>query len=243
MKIKLLILQILICSVSFAQEKSYRFVYDFHQNVELDEETKRSHAKDFLVKIQNALNESYEFEIIASEKFSFLKLIEKINNGQSEDVIRLHPDPKWLLVDFQENETFNFIEVADAYLKDSIQTIQLKPTRNKKVILGIESREFTAEKDNYDYSFWLAQQNGITVSPIEYQFKGYIVLELNVKSKRLPEYSSSKDQQYILKEITEEKLPFNYNKIIPKKTKTKDEIDALIKKIHEMIDDDNGVEK
>jgi len=241
MKIKLLILQILICSVSFAQEKSYRFVYDFHQNVVLDEETKKSHAKDFLVKIQNALNESYEFEIIASEKFSLLKLIEKIKNEQSGDVIRIHPEPEWLLVDFQKNETFNFTQSADAYIKDSIQTIQLTPTRNKKVILGIEAREFTVEKGNYDYSFWLAQQNGITVSPIEYQFKGYIILELNVKSKRLPEYNSSKDQQYILKEITEEKLPFNYNKTIPKKTITKEELEILINKRKQMLE--SGVEK
>lgn len=227
-------------SFSFAQEKSYRFVYDFHQNTELDEDSKKGYSRDFMSKIQHALNESYEFEVIAMENFSFLKLKEKIKNEQTEGVIRLEPEPKWLLIDFQKNETFNFSEVSNSYVKDSVQSLSLKPTRNKKVILGIEAKEYTADFNNYNYTLWLAQQNGITVSPVDLQFKNYIVLEFEMKNQA-KENETSEYKHYILKEIIEEKSPFNYKKLIPKKTITKEELKAYLDKMHEEID--NSVDK
>lgn len=224
-----------------AQEKSYRFVYDFHQQVVLNEESRNGYAKEFVAKIQDAFNESYEFDLVASKDFSFLKLRDKVKNGQTEGIIKIEPDLKWFLIDFSTNETYNFMDQGNAYIKDSIETLQLKPTRNKKTILGIETREFTAETDDFYYSFWLTQQNGITVSPIQYQFKGYIVVEVDLVHKLLPNEDGKMEQQFILKEIKEEKSVFNFKKLKPKKTMTKKQFQEFLDKADEI--DDNSLDR
>jgi len=236
MKKNCLLILLFIVSICNAQEKSYRFVYDFHQQVVLNEESKKGYDKDFFSKINDALNRSYEFDLLSSKDFSFIKLREKIKNGQTEDVITLEPDLSWCLIDFDRNEIYKYNEVIDVYIKDSIQTLQLKPTKNKKTILGREVKEFLVETDNIFYSFWLARQNGTTISPIEYQFKDYIVFEIDIAYKRKSQLDTKMEQQYILKEIEESKNSIDYNKLKPKKTVTVKEFKELSDKVNKNSD-------
>ena len=76
MKQLFVITLIILSSVVFGQEKTYRFLYDFHQKTILDKaENPQMSSDDYLV-FMAELNKSYEVEVTASSTNSIIKLIE-----------------------------------------------------------------------------------------------------------------------------------------------------------------------
>ncbi len=154
----------------FGQENTYRFLYDIHQETIFNDEMKKNTPKDFLPEIVNAFNESYEFEVLASKNYSFVKLIEKVKNSQN-DAVRIYPEPNWLLNDFEHNKSYEFAEYGDTYVVDSIKIEGLKPTKEMKEILGLQAKKFIFENGEFyqspgnDYSSHLAMSwNGSRIS-------------------------------------------------------------------------------
>ena len=235
---QLLILSLIIfSSLVFGQDKTYRFLYDFHQKTTLTNDERMYNEADFIVLYEKELNKSYEVEVVTNSEFSLIKTVEKLDNSQTGQFLYFGPVPKWYLVDFKNNKSFK--ESHGQYVSDTISHIKITPTRNTKTVLGIEAKEFTAENENYIYSFWLAKQNGITVSPVYFQFNGYIVLELHIKSKLYEKEGGSNNIQYKLKEIDEQ--VFNLKKEIPKRYLSIQESKDLYDKTMKM--NNVGVEK
>ncbi len=227
---------IILANFSFAQEKTYRFLYDFHQ---VYEPGKNNNSK-YNTTIKEELNKSYEIEVFSNDNLSFIKLIDIISNSQTGMFMNIKPEPNWLLIDNIQNLTYekgNNVNQKFIYLQDSIQTIKLNSTGNKKTILGIIGEEYKAETDEYSYSFWLADFHQISVSPIYFQFKNLIVLELRIISKLAIENGGKREMHYLLKDKKEEK--FNFKKLTPKKFTTKSDY----KKMLETQSETEGVEK
>lgn len=225
----------------FGQENTYRFLYDIHQETIFNDEMKKNTPKDFLPEIVNAFNESYEFEVLASKNYSFVKLIEKVKNSQN-DAVRIYPEPNWLLNDFEHNKSYEFAEYGDTYVVDSIKIEGLKPTKEMKEILGLQAKKFIFENDEFYYEIWLAKMNGITVSPYYFQFKNFVVVELFKKFKKVEEGGGKMEKRYLLKEMSQEKKPTDFIKLIPKKVLTPKELQEKIDKINQMSQN-NEVEK
>ena len=234
---KLFVITVIIFSnIVCAQEKTYRFLYDFHQKGKLTTFERVNNSPEFAQLFEESKNRSYEIEVIVNRTNSLIKILEKVNNSQEGFFSGSSPLPKWLLVDFVHNLTFE--EKQNLYVQDSISTLQLTPTRNTKTILGIKAKEFTYENDDYTYSFWLAKQNEITVSPIYFQFNGYVLLEASINDKAYEKEGGERKLFYVLKEIKEQ--DFNFNKIIPKKSIS---ILEYNKKMEQLKEDSRGVER
>ena len=228
MKHKLILLLLLLSIGLFAQEKSYRFLYDFHQITKLDRtENLRLSSEDFAVVVAE-LNRSYEVEVVANTMTSFIKVLEKVDNAQEKSFIKIEPEPKWLFNDFESALSYNHTELFDSYVKDSIQQISLQPTRHIKKILGFDAKKFTAEDEENMYNFWLVKNNDLTVSPLQFQLKGYIILEADVMLKIKNNLQTERKMTYILKDMIEDKTPFNFEKVKPKKVITKNELNHLL---------------
>ncbi len=243
MKQLLILTLIIFSSAVFAQEKTYRFLYDFHQKTILDRaENPNMPADDYAI-IVAELNKSYEVEVTANSLNSLVKLVEKINNEQNKSFISIEPEPNWLLNDFETNNSYENSVGVGTYMKDSVKSITLKPTRNSKKILGFDAKEFIAEDAACNYHFWLVKHQNLTVSPIFFQFKGYIVVEAEIINKKPKDSKiiSERKVSYILKNMSEEK-PLDFEKLIPKKFMTKAEYNALIeqreKEINNRVDKD-----
>ena len=242
MKKIFLLTLIIFSSAVFGQEKTYRFLYDFHQKTILDKaENPQMSSDDYLV-FMAELNKSYEVEVTASSTNSIIKLIEKINNEQNKSFITIEPEPAWLLNDFKANNSFENITGAGAFIKDSIKSITFKPTRNSKKILGLDAKEFIAEDASCNYHFWLVKHQNLTVSPIYFQFKGYVVVEAEIINKNSKDSKTITERKmsYVLKNMSEEKS-FDFEKITPKKFMTKAEYDTMIEQREKEIN--RGVEK
>ncbi|MDM1299141.1 hypothetical protein HXZ94_11625 [Empedobacter falsenii] len=241
---QLLILTLIIFSnIVFAQDKTYRFLYDFHQKTILDRaENPNMPADDYAI-IVAELNKSYEVEVTANSLNSLVKLVEKINNEQNKSFISIEPEPNWLLNNFETNNSYENSVGAGTYIKDSVKSITLKPTRNSKKILGLDAKEFIAEDALCNYHFWLVKHQNLTVSPVFFQFKGYVVVEAEIINKKPKDSKTISERKvsYILKNMSEEK-PFDFEKLIPKKFMTKAEYNALIeqreKEINNRVDKD-----
>lgn len=227
---------IILANFSFAQEKTYRFLYDFHQVYE----AKNNKQNSISDAVNEELNKSFEFEVFANDNLSFIKLIDIISNSQTGMFMNIKPEPNWLLVDNTSKLTYEKGDNANQkfiYLQDSIQTIKLNSTGGKKTILGIVGEEYKTETEEYNYTFWLGNFNGITASPIYYQFKNLIVLELRIISKLAIENGGKREIHYLLKDKKEEK--FNFKKLTPNKFTTKSDY----KKMLETQSETEGVEK
>ena len=198
-------------------------------------------ADDYAI-IVAELNKSYEVEVTADSSNSLIKLVEKINNEQNKSFIKIEPEPNWLLNNFKANYSFENSAGVGTYIKDSIKSITFKPTRNSKKVLGLDAKEFIAEDASSNYSFWLVKHQNLTVSPIYFQFKGYVVVEVEIMNKKPKDSKTITEQKvsYILKNMSEEKS-LDFGKLIPKKYMTKVEYDALIEQRTKEMN--NGVEK
>ncbi|WP_313383514.1 hypothetical protein [Chishuiella sp.] len=230
MKKNCLLLLLFIVSICNAQDKSYRFVYDLNQEMIMTEEMKNLNPKNLIPDIQNAFNESYVYDVVTSENASLLKIREKVYNSQNKG-IHIEPEPKWLLIDYANNETTNFTRLGDSYIMDSIKTLQLKPTKNNKIILGMPAREFTAEYEDNFYSIWLSRFNSLTVSPIIFQFKNYIVSEITIVNKKVEEEGGKMIKRYVLSDLSEDKTKIDYKKMKPKNVLTTKEYNDFMEKL------------
>ncbi|MGL5234181.1 MAG: hypothetical protein ACRC8Z_05425 [Empedobacter falsenii] len=213
---------IFLSSFSFAQEKIYRFLYDFHQVYE----TKNKQTDISAVKEE--LNKSFELEVFANKNQSFIKLIDVVRNSQANFFLDIKPEPNWLLIDEASNLTYEKATNANQnfkFLQDSIQRIQVLPTGQEKTILGIRAKEYKTETEKYDYTFWLGDFDGISASPIYFQFKDLVVVELKIIFKDVLENGNRREITYQLKDKKE--AIFNFKKNIPKKYTTKKELDKL----------------
>lgn len=243
MKQFIIITLIIFSSLVFAQEKTYHFLYDFHQKTILDRaENPNMPADDYAIIVEE-LNKSYEVEVTANSLNSLVKLVEKINNEQNKSFISIESEPNWLLNDFETNNSYENSVGVGTYIKDSVKSITLKPTRNSKKILGLDAKEFIAEDASCNYHFWLMKHQNLTVSPIFFQFKGYVVVEAEIINKKPKDSKTISERKvsYILKNMSEEK-PFDFEKLIPKKFMTKAEYNALIeqreKEMNNRVDKD-----
>lgn len=233
---------IFLANFSFAQEKTYNFLYDFHQKTILDKAENPNMSSEIHAIVTAEMNKSYEVEVVSNSTYSFIKLVEKINNEQNKSFIKIEPEPNWLLNDFEMNNSYENSVGVGAYIKDSVKSITFKPTRNSKNILGLDAKEFIAEDASYNYHFWLVKHQNLTVSPIYFQFKGYVVVEAEIINKKAKDskVNTERKMSYVLKNMSEVK-PYNFEKLIPKKFMTKVEYDALIEqRIKEM---NNNVDK
>ena len=233
---------VLFSSLVFSQEKSYRFLYDFHQKTILDKAENPAMSADDYAIIVAELNKSYEVEVTADSSNSLIKLVEKINNEQNKSFIKIEPEPNWLLNNFKANYSFENSAGVGTYIKDSIKSITFKPTRNSKKVLGLDAKEFIAEDASCNYHFWLVKHQNLTVSPIYFQFKGYVVVEAEIINKNSKDSKTITERKmsYVLKNMSEEKS-FDFEKLIPKKFMTKAEFDAMIEQREKEIN--RGVEK
>ncbi|MFV0144722.1 hypothetical protein OBJ68_04735 [Empedobacter falsenii] len=111
------------------------------------------------------------------------------------------------------------------FLQDSIQRIQILPTGQEKTILGIRAKEYKTETEIYDYTFWLSDFDGISASPIYFQFKDLVVVELIIIFKEALKNGNRREVTYQLKD--KKSTSFNFKKNIPKKYTTKKELDKL----------------
>lgn len=242
MKKLFVITLIILSSAVFGQEKTYRFLYDFHQKTILDRAENPNMLPDDYAIIVAELNKSYEVEVTANSLNSLVKLVEKINNEQNKSFISIEPEPNWLLNDFETNNSYENSVGVGTYIKDSIKTIIIKPTRNSKKVLGLDAKEFIAEDTSCNYHFWLVKHQNLTVSPIYFQFKGYVVVEAEIINKKSKDSKTITERKmsYVLKNISEEKS-FDFEKLTPKKFMTKAEYDALIEQREKEMN--NRVEK
>ena len=233
---------VLFSSLVFSQEKSYRFLYDFHQKTILDKAENPAMSADDYAIIVAELNKSYEVEVTADSSNSLIKLVEKINNEQNKSFIKIEPEPNWLLNNFKANYSLENSAGVGTYIKDSIKSITFKPTRNSKKVLGLDAKEFIAEDASCNYHFWLVKHQNLTVSPIYFQFKGYVVVEAEIINKNSKDSKTITERKmsYVLKNMSEEKS-FDFEKLIPKKFMTKAEFDAMIEQREKEIN--RGVEK
>lgn len=233
---------ILLANFSLGQEKAYRFLYDFHQDTKLDKAENPNISSDDYVVIVAELNKSYEVEVMANTSFSFVKLVEKINNEQNKSFIKIEPEPKWLLNDFVSDASFKYSDFGTTYFKDSIQTLSVLPTRNSKKVLGLDAKEFIAEDASFNYRFWLVKYKNLTVSPLNFQFKDYILVEAEVVNKKPRDSKTSSERKvtYLLKNM-DEQSSFDFNTLIPKKVMTKLELDNMLKKANDHLN--NEVDK
>ena len=90
---------IILANFSFAQEKTYRFLYDFHQVYEPG----KNNNSEYNTTIKEELNKSYEIEVFSNDNLSFIKLIDIISNSQTEMFMNIKPEPNWLLIDNIQN--------------------------------------------------------------------------------------------------------------------------------------------
>lgn len=226
---------IFLSSFSFAQEKNYRFLYDFHQVYET-----KNKQTNISAAVKEELNKSFEIEVYANKHQSFIKLIDVVRNSQSNFFLDIKPEPNWLLIDRTSNLTYekaNNTNQNFKFLQDSIQKIQLESTGQEKTVLGIRAKQYKAETEKYDYTFWLGDFYGISVSPIYFQFKDLAVVELNIIFKEALENGNKREVTYQLKDKKE--ASFNFKKNIPKKYITKKELD----KLNNEYESNSGVEK
>ncbi|WP_313253703.1 hypothetical protein [Empedobacter sp.] len=214
---------IFLSSFSFAQEKTYRFLYDFHQVYET-----KNKQTDISAAVKEELNKSFELEVFANKNQSFIKLIDVVRNSQANFFLDIKPEPHWLLIDEASNLTYEKATNPNQnfkFLQDSIQRIQVLPTGQEKTILGIRAKEYKTETEKYDYTFWLGDFDGISASPIYFQFKDLVVVELKIIFKDVLENGNRREITYQLKDKKE--AIFNFKKNIPKKYTTKKELDKL----------------
>ncbi|MDM1299142.1 hypothetical protein HXZ94_11630 [Empedobacter falsenii] len=236
MKQLLILTLIIFSSAVFAQEKTYRFLYDLHQVFE----SKSNNQTDVSEAVKEELNKSFELEVFANKNQSFIKLIDVVRNSQASVFLDIKPEPNWLLIDKASNLTYekaSNVNQSFKFLQDSIQRIQVQPTGQEKTVLGIHAKEYKAETEKYDYTFWLGDFNGITASPIYFQFKDLIVVELKIIFKDALENGNKREITYQLKDKKE--ATFNFKKNIPKKYTTKEELNKLNNELESI----SGVEK
>lgn len=227
MKNKLTLLLFLFFLIGInAQEKTYQFLYDYQQEGELtpdDRKLNNSYINDLL---KDALNKNYEIELLVNNKYLLTKVLPRIDNNQNENFIKILPEPAWLFIDFEKNESYE--QHDNLYIKETIPDFKFIPTKNKKTILGLEAREFKFEDENKLYTIWLAKQNDLTVSPTYFQPKGYLVMMYHVFDKSMAKNGGNRESTYQLKEIKETKST-DLGKLIPKKSISKKEFDERMK--------------
>ncbi|MFV0144723.1 hypothetical protein OBJ68_04740 [Empedobacter falsenii] len=80
-----------LANFSFAQEKTYRFLYDFHQVYET-----KNKQTDISAAVKEELNKSFELEVFANKNQSFIKLIDVVRNTQTNFFLDIKPEPNWL---------------------------------------------------------------------------------------------------------------------------------------------------
>ena len=236
MKKIFIITLIILSSVVFGQEKTYRFLYDFHQVFE----TKNKNQTGVSEAVKEELNKSFELEVFANKNQSFIKLIDVVRNSQTHFFLDIKPEPNWLLIDEASNLTYekaSNVNQKFKFLQDSIQRIQVQPTGEEKTVLGIRAKEYKTETEKYDYTFWLGDFNGITASPLYFQFKDLIVLELKIIFKDVLGNGNKREITYQLKDKKE--ATFNFKKNFPKNFTTKEELNKLNNELESI----SGVEK
>ncbi len=226
MKDKFTLLLLLLSIGLFAQEKTYQFLYDYHQKGELAPEVKKRNPSHINEMAEEALNKSFEVELLVTNNYSLVKILPRVNNNQTGNYLEILPEPSWLLIDFEKNESYQQNE--NLFVKDSIEEFNFVPTKNKKIILGLESREFKFEDETKLHTIWLAKQNDLTVSPTYFQPKGYLVMLYHVFDKSMAKNGGNREFTYQLKEIKETKST-DLGKLIPKKSISKKEFDERMK--------------
>ena len=211
-------------------------MYDFHQVFE----TKNKNQTGVSEAVKEELNKSFELEVFANKNQSFIKLIDVVRNSQTHAFLDIKPEPNWLLIDEASNLTYekaSNVNQKFKFLQDSIQRIQVQPTGEEKTVLGIRAKEYKTETEEYDYTFWLGDFNGITASPVYFQFKDLIVLELKIIFKDVLGNGNKREITYQLKDKKE--ATFNFKKNFPKKFTTKEELNKLNNELESI----SGVEK
>lgn len=227
------ILTLLICFFSiilYSQEKTYQFLYDYHQKGELAQEVKKRNPSHITEMATEALNKSFEIEVLTNTTYSLIKVLPRVSNNQSGNYLEILPEPSWLLIDFEKNESYQQNE--NLFIKNSIEEFNFIPTKNKKTILGLESREFKYEDDNKSHTIWLAKQNNLTVSPTFVQPRGFIVTSYNVFDKDMAKAGGNREFTYQLKEIKEIKST-DLSNMIPKKSISKKEFEEYKNRLME----------
>lgn len=206
--------------IVFAQEKTFQLLYDYHQKGELAAEVKKRNPAHMNEMAEEGLNKSFEVEILVNHNYSLVKVLPRVSNNQSGNYFEILPEPSWLLIDFEKNESYQQNE--NLFVKDSIEEFNFVPTKNKKTILGLEAKEFKFEDDTKLHTIWLAKQNNLTASPTYFQPKGYLVMLYHVFYKDMAVKGGHREFTYQLKEIKETKST-DLSKQIPKKSITKKE--------------------
>ena len=155
---------------------------------------------------------------------SFCCLSRRISSSGVEAVffsipvfLDIKPEPNWLLIDEASNLTYekaSNVNQKFKFLQDSIQRIQVQPTGEEKTVLGIRAKEYKTETEEYDYTFWLGDFNGITASPVYFQFKDLIVLELKIIFKDVLGNGNKREISYQLKDKKEATFNFKKNKLV-----------------------------
>lgn len=163
---------------------------------------------------------------MATNNYSLVKILPRENNNQTGNYLEILLEPSWLLIDFEKNESYQQNE--NIFVKDSIEEFNFVPTKNKKIILGLEAREF--KFDTKLHTIWLAKQNNLTVSPTYFQPKGYLVMLYHELDKSMAKNGGNREFTYPLKEIRETKST-DLSKLIPKKSISKKEFEERMKNL------------
>jgi hypothetical protein len=219
----------------FGQEKTYRLLYDFHQVYE-----NKNNKTNVSEALKEELNKSHQIEVFANNNQSFIHLIDVISNSQANIFLDIKPEPNWYLIDRNSSKTFEKATNPNQkfkYLQNTIQTLDLKSTGEKNTILGIVAEEFKAETDEYYYTFWLGDLNGITASPVYFQFKNFVVLKAFIVFKTAEKNGGKREISYLLNNFKEQS--YDFKKLTPKKFTTIDEYDKQLKQ----FESNEGVEK
>ena len=223
--------------IVFAQEKTFQLLYDYHQKGELAAEVKKRNPAHINEMAEEALNKSFEVELLVNHNYSLVKVLPRVSNNQSGNYLEILPEPSWLLIDFNKEEYYH--QIHDLFVKGSIEEFKFSPTKNKKIILGLEAKEFKFEDENKSHSIWLTKQSDLAASPSFIQPKGYLVMLYHVFYKDMAVKGGHREFTYQLKEIKETKLT-DLSKQIPKKSISKKEFDEHMKRLmeNEEIDKD-----
>ena len=218
----------------FAQETDYQLSYDVHRKVEFPKKAIEGFDINLDELNKNASTKKTT-EVYVGKDFSLIEAPKKISNSQGEKGMDRPLRPEWLLNDYQNDLSYENFEYFEIPLKSALKEPTLTPTRNTKKILDLDAKEYTFEDDKYYYSVWLTKLKDLSGSPLYYQFKGFLVLEVKMIGKIIDEKSPKQEFLYVLTDIKETKAK-NYIKMIPKRTSSVETLPKLYRR-------DEGVDK
>jgi hypothetical protein len=220
----------------FAQEKDHQLTYDVHRKIEFPQKAIEGFDIN-LEDLNKAASTDKKINVFVGKDFSLIETPKKINNSQGENKMVRPLRPEWLLNDYKANLSYENFEHFEIPLKSTLKEPVLTPTRNTKKILNLDAKEYTFEDADFIYSVWLTKLKDLSGSPLYYQFKGFLVLEVKMIGKIINEKSPKQEFRYVLTDIKEVGA-INYIKLIPKRTSSNDSTFQLKK-----VEQNEGVDK